>query len=536
MSGELVVIGLDGVRLDVVQRFHDQLPTLGGFLDSGAYGRLESVLPGPHSGPAWTSFSTGLNPGKHGLGDWRIRDGYTFRPASGEDVPYPRFWDYASDGGHTSGVFNIPLTNPPQPLDGVLVTSWTSSLDTYTYPASFREVLADVGYQRKADFSSPDDPLENLFTSIEARRRGFEAFMDRYDWDLFVGMFYETEQAHHQFATMVRPDHPLHEPDHERKVRLVYEKIDAELDRLFDRLDDATVFVLSDHGFCPLFERVYLNRILEAYGYYAPPTEDEKTRGTDRLLAGAIRRLKTSDTIRAAAKRAVDVPVVGSVVEAAIDEYRGIEYQKTISADWSRTKAFNGYEHGGIFLNTTDAPEGIVPREGADGLVDAIISDLRNDEFLADRVDGIYRREQLFEGERLHALPEIIVDFADGYLGSSGYHHDRAKGPSYFESEGKYVGFHTMEGLFLADGPDVQAGPVEDLSLLDVAPTVLHFLGEPVPENIDGQPRSAVFEQDSEFATRDVETQAPLERSTRTTLSDAEREQVESRLREMGYK
>jgi len=74
------------VGLDVVRRFADNLPNLSAFLDDGAVGHLQAVLPGPHSSAAWTSFSTGTNPGRHGIGDWRRKDGYDFRPVTGNDI------------------------------------------------------------------------------------------------------------------------------------------------------------------------------------------------------------------------------------------------------------------------------------------------------------------------------------------------------------------------------------------------------------------------------------------------------------------
>lgn len=540
VSEQLVVIGLDGVRLDIVERFRDDLPVLDSMLSEGASGPLESVLPGPHSGPAWTSFSTGLNPGKHGIGDWRVRDGYEFLPASGDEVTNPRFWDYLSENDLTSGVFNIPLTSPPRPIDGVVVSSWTSSVKTWTSPPEFQAALEEVGYQRKADFASPDDPLEALLDSIEARRRGFERFMDRYDWDCFVGMFYETEQAHHQFATLLDPDHPLFDPTCESKVRRVYEKIDEQLGVIRDRVPtETTMFVMSDHGFCPLYERVYLNRILEDYSHYKPPDGSgdgvTETAG-GRLLAGAVRRVKTNGSVRSAVSSTIELPVVGPAIGWVLDKYRSIEYRKTVAGEWAETTAFNGYEHGGIFINTMDEPEGIVPPDERDAVVRDVIDDLRGDEFLSKRVDGIYERSELFDGEKLDHLPEIIIDFADGYLGSSGYNEQRSLGPEYFASDDKNVGFHTMNGLLVADGPMVAEGCVTDLSILDIAPTVLHFFDAAVPENMDGEPMWDVFEPGSDFCTRSLRTRAVGEHHGPRKMSETELAAVESQLNEMGYK
>lgn len=531
---QLAVIGLDGVRLDVVDRFRDDLPFLRNLINEGAQGQLETVLPGPHSGPAWTSFSTGVNPGKHGLGDWRIREGYGFVPATGEDIPQYRFWDYLSDAGYTVGVFNIPLTSPPYPLDGVLVCSWMQASGEYAYPESFEKELESVGYQRKADFSNPDDSLDNLLMSIEARRRGFDLFLDEYDWNLLVGMFYETEQAHHQFASFLDPEHPEYDPDYESRLRSVYRKVDEELQNLTATLGDTPLIILSDHGFCPVYERIHLNRILEEMGYYSPTAEHEGNTVNPRrqIFLRAVRTVRDNEAVRTMAKKSMALPLVGDVVRRAIDDYRSIEYRKEITCNWANTQAFNGYEHGGIFLNTVDNPEGVVQESDAEELIDTIIRDLKAHEFLADRIEGAYRREELFEGERLSMLPEIIVNFEDGYLGSSGYDERRSRGCDELSN----IGFHTMNGILLADGPGIALGAVEDANIMDIAPTVLHYFDEPLPDNFDGEPLFQLFEADTAFNAH-VPTRCEARFTDRNpVMTTEERQAVETRLRDMGYR
>ena len=74
MTRRLLVIGLDGVGFDLVAPWVEagKLPGLGRLLDEGAQGPLLSTIP-PLTGPAWTSFQTGVNPGKHGIFGWTKR-------------------------------------------------------------------------------------------------------------------------------------------------------------------------------------------------------------------------------------------------------------------------------------------------------------------------------------------------------------------------------------------------------------------------------------------------------------------------------
>lgn len=536
-SRKLAVIGLDGVRLDVVRRFKDDLPYLGEMLESGASGHLETVLPGPHSGPAWTSFSTGVNPGKHGIGDWRIKDGYTFKPATGEDIPQYRFWDYLSDEGYTVGIFNIPLTSPPSPVNGVLVSSWTQSSDNYTYPRSFENKLDAIGYETKADFSSPDDDIQNLLDSIQTRREAFEMYLEEYDWNLLVGMFYETEQAHHQFASFLDPEHTLYDANYESQLKQVYKKVDEELAILAKRLGDAPIIVMSDHGFCPIYERIHLNRILEQYGYFSPSANSTAGGRPESLLQRSflhsVQSIKSNSFVRKSVNVGLTIPLLSQCLEKLVSQYQTLEYVKQVEADWGRTVAFNGYEHGGIFINTNqNHPEGSVAKQEVESIVDSIIRDLNEDDFLQARVEGIYRREELFDGPNLSELPEIIINFSEGYLGSSGYEKRLSRGPSELSN----IGFHTQEGIILADGTDIKDTDLSGAGILDLAPTVLHYFGQPIPSNMDGTPLEELFLTQSPLANIDNKTRSPKYTSTLTNLTDKERQSVEQHLQEMGYR
>ena len=65
---QVLIIGLDGATFDLIKPWvaTGQLPTFKHLMDTGTRGNLESTIP-PITPPAWTSFMTGMNPGKHGV-------------------------------------------------------------------------------------------------------------------------------------------------------------------------------------------------------------------------------------------------------------------------------------------------------------------------------------------------------------------------------------------------------------------------------------------------------------------------------------
>src|SRR4030067_2872209 len=68
VSSRVLCIGLDGATFDLIKPWiaEGRLPNLKRLLEEGAHANLNSVIP-PLSPQAWSSFMTGVNPGKHGL-------------------------------------------------------------------------------------------------------------------------------------------------------------------------------------------------------------------------------------------------------------------------------------------------------------------------------------------------------------------------------------------------------------------------------------------------------------------------------------
>ena len=61
----------------------------------------------------------------------------------------------------------------------------------------------------------------------------------------------------------------------------------------------------------------------------------------------------------------------------------------------------------------------------------------------------------------------------------------------------RYSGMHRDAGTFIAHGPDVRGGEsFAGGSIVDLAPTVLHWLGAPVPADMDGRPLLSIMRPD----------------------------------------
>jgi predicted AlkP superfamily phosphohydrolase/phosphomutase len=91
-----------------------------------------------------------------------------------------------------------------------------------------------------------------------------------------------------------------------------------------------------------------------------------------------------------------------------------------------------------------------------------------------------YRREELYAGPYLEQAADIILAPVDGYDPKGAFHKDIL-----LRKDHTMLGMHTYDDAFLYIG---ETGVSEGIaSILDIAPTVLHLLGQPIPHNFDGR-------------------------------------------------
>lgn len=145
----VVIVGFDGMDPELAAKFMDEgkLPHLARLRDTGTFRPLQTTFP-PISPVAWSSFLTGVNPGKHNIYDFLARDTGSYLPyLSSAQIRRPRrylrlgpyalplgrpqlkllrkgrpFWHYLGEAGIFSSVIRVPITFPPEKFSGVLLS------------------------------------------------------------------------------------------------------------------------------------------------------------------------------------------------------------------------------------------------------------------------------------------------------------------------------------------------------------------------------------------------------------------------------
>lgn len=146
----VVVLGLDGFSPELAGALMEKgtLPHCAALREKGFYAPLATSNP-PISPVAWTSFQTGVNPGKHNIFDFLARDLRTYQPLlSFSEIHAPRrnltigpyrlplsqarissrrksktFWSILGERGITSTVLRVPVTFPPEKFPGYMLSA-----------------------------------------------------------------------------------------------------------------------------------------------------------------------------------------------------------------------------------------------------------------------------------------------------------------------------------------------------------------------------------------------------------------------------
>src|SRR5438309_1188836 len=146
----VVILGLDGLDYGLTEKMlaEGKLPHLEALRKQGCFKPLASTLP-PISPVAWSSFQTGVNPGKHNIFDFLIPDPRTYEPKlSSVEIRPPRrsirlgkyrlplgkadvrllrkskpFWKVLSEYGIFNCIIRVPITFPPEKLRGVQLSA-----------------------------------------------------------------------------------------------------------------------------------------------------------------------------------------------------------------------------------------------------------------------------------------------------------------------------------------------------------------------------------------------------------------------------
>ncbi len=555
MARRALVLALDGTTLDLIGPWLEDgtLPHLAALRREGASGRLRSIVP-PVTAPAWCSFMTGKNPGRHGVFEFFLRE-----PGRFEEVPVSSrarvgrtLWEILGDAGRKVLVVNVPVTYPPSPVNGCLVGDFLTPMGArdFTWPPGLLDEIESatgpyelyhVEVYRKGRAQLVLDELDRV---LEANRKANLWLLQNKPWDFAMLHVWGTDRFGHELWHVLDERHPAHDAAEAILFRDrcvgYWRNVDAVVGEWMAAARDATHVVLSDHGFGPIHEFLVFNVWLLRKGWLKlkPNALTLLKRSLFELgLSPAVGYRLAMRTRLARTRLAAGVGTRKRWLERINRAFLSLH-----DVDWSRTRAYAKGNYGQLFLNRRGRePHGIVSDAETDDVLRELQSDLRaiRDTRTGEPLIGeVWRKEELYSGPFLDRAPDLTFlprDMRHKALGTVDFTSHRFREPVYGNS-----GDHRMDGVFFMRGPGVRSGAaLERANLIDVAPTILHHLGVGVPADFDGRVLEEAFTDEERAARPIVVTAVGVGDAERTAydsgLSPEAAREIRDRLKGIGY-
>ena len=529
-----VVIGLDGSAWQLLDPLIEDgtMPRLGELRRRGAGGILKSTIP-PVTPPAWTSAVTGVNPGRHGIYGFHRGNAQHEHPEmmhSGH-VRSATVWEMVNAQGMKAGIFNLPLTYPPQELDGWMVSGFMTPgigerLTGFAYPAGVEEEIhscepdyvIEIKANQEQDYK--DDALaRRALSAVKQRLAVLQKLLETHPTEIVFSVLETPDRLQHLYYRYMDPNEEPYDSPAGRAIRPAvsecFKVMDDIIGLLVDYSSGGGVIVCSDHGFTAWEASVHTNRLLEQWGYLK------------LKMSGRLMRTGAGGKAVHLARRVLPVEV-----------RRRARQRSGAAIDWAGTKAFaTVYYQQGVFVN-------LVGREPFGTVSEDDYDEVRND--IAERfarlrgpdgrlvTDKVWRREDAFSGDAVEGAPDLMFEVRDSRWQLDDELHHAREITDHLDLP---RGGHHPDGVVVVAGPGVRPGGTIHGSIMDVTPTLLYLAGLKVPDGLDGSVLTDAFDP-AHIVRHPVETTAPVARRERDESSPYTPEEeriIEEELKGLGY-
>jgi predicted AlkP superfamily phosphohydrolase/phosphomutase len=360
---------------------------------------------------------------------------------------------------HVSGIcrFYLQQVNPILKLYVSPINSDPSeSVLKITEPAGYIKKISDrLGLFYTTGFQEDHKALSNkVFTDdefsvqadmvLQERLNLLEYALENYDDGVLFFYFSSTDLQSHMFWWDSNEKHPTRSPDdaikYFDKIKQLYEKMDGILGDILKRYgDQASIIVMSDHGFANFKRQFNLNTWLRDNGY--------------------IQAADATSIMR--------------------------------DVDWHKTKAY-GLGINGLYLNLLGRERyGIVdPGRQRERLLEKLIRELESvRDFNGRRViRKVHRTDKIFSGDHTALAPDLIVGYYRDYRASWATTLGDMTKEVLSDNTSTWSADHCADssevpGVIFSNRTITASSP----SLADIAPSILTDFGLEIPPAVTGK-------------------------------------------------
>lgn len=530
----VLLIGLDGFTWRLGRGFMADgvMPVLGRLAAGGCSGALQSVIPF-ETAPAWSSFQTGCLPGKTGVFTFHTYDRRTgrIRLNSFSDIAVASLWELASGAGRTVASLNLPVTSPPPRVNGIIIPGllcpglskatvhpgWAYA--RYIKPHSDYAAVCDKPSRSAGEFAKECAATERRRCDVAL------AMMRDLDWDVFCFQVQCSDVVQHRLWWALDPSADGFSEREHRDVVMFYSACDDIIAQLIGAAGEETLTViLSDHGFCREAGRVHVNAWLRKNGYLNLPPE-KRTRWD--AVKDAVLPLKVAARLAGSCARVSRDLLKGAFAgPRKLKPFNEIQLQHLRRLiDLEATQAFClGGPAGLLYIRA----EGDRKADLGRMLTERLLNDFgpRSEHPVITKI--LPAAEVYGPGGATATMPDLVLYFEEGY--AQIIHPLGEEIVTLHQPGTRQPGLHDRNGVIVLSGPDVKRGAALDGQIVDIAPTVLAYLGIAVPRHMDGKVLDG-FSQPLGAHYEDVDRSG----TASTDYTDEEQAAVERNLTDLGY-
>lgn len=416
MTKKLVIIGIDSMDIDLINKYIESLPNFKRFLQKSPKFHLRSVFP-PDSDTAWASIYTGMNPAKHGIVNFvdpliKSLEIQTEETES-KNIRGKTFWDILGRYNKKICLLLPHATYPGWKVNGIIVSkSRKDGSITYIseeqYNIDFNRLNSPVGVPKKDDITLMNF-VKTYRELIFSESTLFETFLKENKYDLYFCYFSELDTIQHYFWNYQEMGDTNVDNKKQEKFANVIKEFYIDFDKIVGRLEslldkNTVLIIMSDHGHGSRPKTVVnINEILRINGLVI---ENERKISNNLLINIYPKLFKVfceydlgwifSKIIR-----------ISPRIKKYCNRPEMFNYKKSIAyvSDLSGIKA---YTYGGIIINSN-----LIDKENYDQIRDRVIEIIKND--LGNKIEWIAKREDLYLGEYIKKFPDILIQMKDGY-------------------------------------------------------------------------------------------------------------------------
>ncbi|OGE23939.1 MAG: hypothetical protein A3J42_08255 [Candidatus Dadabacteria bacterium RIFCSPHIGHO2_12_FULL_53_21] len=493
----LVIIGIDAGDPVFIEEWVDQghLPNISSVMKTGLWGRTAGPELVTEHG-VWISLLSGISRSRHGYYYFRqlIPGTYDLKSVTGLDIDAPPLWSHLIGRNKKTLVIDAADTRLYKGLAGIQIANWAThhNWDPYHFvtasepPSVMDEISKEYGQKlltvenHHSTFEEDVEIYRKLLINVRIKGEMCRYLINRDKFDLSLMIFAESHAANHQFWKYHPKNRDIGEEDCELTyaIRDVYKAIDTEIGLILKQYDNPNISIVSSVGMEDDFPNAALGEAFcRQLGYQASPE-----RSSNSFSPIDIARRLLPESVRIALSKRMSREKREQLVS---DIFRK-------GTDWDRTTAFSIPVSYTSFIRVNlkgREPHGIVePGSEYHAIVDRIVRELYK---LIDPATGkpavvsVNKTVEIFNCAPHEYLPDIFVEWKPGRFMELVRHPDaelRQKKPEFFRRSD-----HSSHGFFALSGPSVKkCGKIDDIEVLDIAPTFLSLLGEPIPAVMAG--------------------------------------------------